>query len=196
MDFLRDALRTLEKGIASQYNSFRAVNGGPMQIDISRIRKTGSAPQSQTVRGSVEPPEMVPPVAFTGPADAEILLENCQGRLHLSAQVSVRVTWTCTRCLEPYQTDETLHLREVLSPAGSPDTGMGPCFTYRGDQLVLDEFIGQALILSAGTGSVCSRACRGLCPVCGGNRNRIPCDCREETIDPRMEILETLRRED
>jgi len=27
---------------------------------------------------------------------------------------------------------------------------------------------------------LCSESCRGLCAVCGGNRNAIPCTCEEE----------------
>lgn len=36
---------------------------------------------------------------------------------------------------------------------------------------------------------LCSSDCRGLCPVCGNNRNRHNCRCREEEIDPRLARL-------
>jgi len=32
---------------------------------------------------------------------------------------------------------------------------------------------------------VCSEVCKGICPVCGRNRNEVDCDCKVETTDDR-----------
>jgi uncharacterized protein len=40
---------------------------------------------------------------------------------------------------------------------------------------------------------LCDAACRGLCPVCGANRNEVDCDCAEPAGDPRWAALEGLR---
>ena len=39
---------------------------------------------------------------------------------------------------------------------------------------------------------LCTEACRGLCPVCGKNRNNEPCACSGEQGDPRLAILRGL----
>jgi len=39
---------------------------------------------------------------------------------------------------------------------------------------------------------LCKPDCQGLCPVCGGNRNRERCACRADWVDPRMEPLKKL----
>jgi uncharacterized protein len=39
---------------------------------------------------------------------------------------------------------------------------------------------------------LCDPGCRGLCPMCGGNRNVNPCACAERTPHPRLAVLKTL----
>jgi uncharacterized protein len=40
---------------------------------------------------------------------------------------------------------------------------------------------------------LCSEDCKGLCPSCGKNLNDGPCNCAEEIIDPRWELLQKLK---
>ncbi len=42
---------------------------------------------------------------------------------------------------------------------------------------------------------LCRPDCRGVCPVCGQNRNEGDCDCAEERGDPRLAALRGLRVE-
>ncbi len=39
---------------------------------------------------------------------------------------------------------------------------------------------------------LCSEDCKGLCPVCGMNRNQEDCGHRQVSIDPRMAELQKL----
>jgi uncharacterized protein len=41
---------------------------------------------------------------------------------------------------------------------------------------------------------LCRADCRGLCPVCGGNKNVTECRCETRGTDPRLAPLEALRR--
>jgi uncharacterized protein len=40
---------------------------------------------------------------------------------------------------------------------------------------------------------LCRDECRGLCPVCGINRNRETCDCQSAWVDPRLDALRSLK---
>jgi uncharacterized protein len=40
---------------------------------------------------------------------------------------------------------------------------------------------------------LCRDDCRGLCPVCGGNRNLVACACAQRTPDPRLAVLKDLK---
>jgi len=55
--------------------------------------------------------------------------------------------------------------------------------------LDLGEDVRQYLILAVPQKLLCSDDCRGLCPQCGVNRNRVRCNCSTKEIDPRWEGL-------
>ena len=40
---------------------------------------------------------------------------------------------------------------------------------------------------------LCREDCRGLCPVCGINRNRETCSCQATWVDPRLEALKSFK---
>lgn len=53
----------------------------------------------------------------------------------------------------------------------------------------LGEDVRQYVILSLPLKMLCKEECAGLCPVCGGNRNRVRCTCTVEETDPRWATL-------
>ena len=61
--------------------------------------------------------------------------------------------------------------------------------------LELDEVVISDIILHYPQKSLCSEDCKGLCPVCGKNRNEGDCGCEKQTVDPRLEILKQLMKE-
>ncbi len=58
--------------------------------------------------------------------------------------------------------------------------------------LDLTEVTRQNILLAIPPSPVCRTKCAGLCPHCGKNWNEGPCDCKEENIDPRMQVLKQL----
>ena len=61
--------------------------------------------------------------------------------------------------------------------------------------LELDEVVISDIILHYPQKFLCSEDCKGLCPVCGKNRNEGDCGCEKQTVDPRLEILKQLMKE-
>jgi uncharacterized protein len=43
---------------------------------------------------------------------------------------------------------------------------------------------------------VCSDACKGICPVCGQNRNQVECGCSAKQVDDRWAALKNLTSKD
>jgi uncharacterized protein len=60
---------------------------------------------------------------------------------------------------------------------------------YRDDKIDLGEVVREQLYLALPMKPLCQEGCKGLCPVCGGNRNRETCTCQQEWVDPRMAAL-------
>ena len=60
------------------------------------------------------------------------------------------------------------------------------------DQLDLGRVLETETTLALPMRALCREDCRGLCPVCGGNRNAEACACRSEATDPRWAALRGL----
>jgi uncharacterized protein len=58
--------------------------------------------------------------------------------------------------------------------------------------LDLTPVVREDFLLSIPMHALCQPDCKGLCPQCGANWNEGPCDCRDEQIDPRMQVLAQL----
>ena len=128
--------------------------------------------------------------------DGEVALElevSVTGTL-IRARGTVRAEagLTCGRCLEPFRENITAEVDIVLR-SGTNGIRMedeDETAPFIGDNWVaLDAPVREALILGVPMRSLCRPECRGLCPTCGGNRNRIECGCREEELDPRLAPL-------
>lgn len=108
----------------------------------------------------------------------------------------------CGRCLEPLVTrvgpDVDLHLVPPPS-ARHEEVELGPddleVDFYQGDTLDLPRLLRSETDLALPMKPLCRPDCRGLCPVCGGNRNSTACRCEVRDVDPRLAPLEALRRQ-
>lgn len=60
---------------------------------------------------------------------------------------------------------------------------------YRDETIDLGEVVREQLYLALPMKPLCQQDCKGLCPVCGVNRNRETCTCQQEWVDPRMAAL-------
>jgi len=59
------------------------------------------------------------------------------------------------------------------------------------NEVSLDDYIYESLIVNIPIQIVCNEDCRGLCPSCGINRNKESCTC-ERAADPRWDALRKL----
>ena len=104
----------------------------------------------------------------------------------------------CGRCLEefPVAVRATVDLRFVPRPPtgnrvelGSDDLDLD---FYDHDELNLATLVQSETALALPMKPLCREDCRGLCPVCGGNRNLVACTCQERAPDPRLAALKDL----
>jgi uncharacterized metal-binding protein YceD (DUF177 family) len=56
-------------------------------------------------------------------------------------------------------------------------------------EIDMAPYIWETMILNLPERVLCAEGCRGLCPVCGANRNEKDCGCSEDDSDPRLEVL-------
>ncbi|MBQ3225937.1 MAG: DUF177 domain-containing protein, partial [Clostridia bacterium] len=67
---------------------------------------------------------------------------------------------------------------------------------FEGHEIELDDIIESNILVNLSLKYLCSDDCKGLCPVCGADRNLTDCSCGQDEIDPRMAGLKNLLIDD
>jgi uncharacterized protein len=152
-----------------------------------------------------------------GEAAAELDLyiedENVFARGNLSGWIEV----ACSRCVGPVRiaVDEPLQVTfmpasrvpdgaaalaaetdaaaEGEADAEDPDADDVDLFPYHGKEIDLEPLMREQIILAVPFAPLCSESCRGLCPVCGIDRNTGTCTCDPAPADPRWSALKNLK---
>ena len=131
----------------------------------------------------------VPQLVRLDPVRVRVEASEESGLFHVQAEQRTRAILTCSRCLSPFE--------RILSGEWTQE------FTDRADRadkersalsreitLDLTPYIREAVLLELPYAPVCREDCKGLCPVCGVDRNRETCSCSTERIDPRLGRIE------
>jgi uncharacterized protein len=64
---------------------------------------------------------------------------------------------------------------------------------YTGEEIFLEQYFEDQLILDLPLTVTCSDNCKGLCSICGGNLNQKQCDCLKETGNSPFSVLKDLK---
>jgi uncharacterized protein len=89
-------------------------------------------------------------------------------------------------------TAESVRSGEIDDDVEGADLGLAE---YRDETIDLGEVIREQFYLALPMKPLCQDACKGLCPVCGVNRNRETCNCTQEWVDPRLAALADLKKQ-
>ena len=141
--------------------------------------------------------EQVSPLHAVGSAE---LLKNTGGEVRVQGRYTVEFTAPCDRCLvnarHPLDAGFDLFYRPMATIARDEeieiDEGEAEIGFYEGGGLELEDILREQILLALPMQRVCSEDCKGICPVCGRNRNETRCDCRIESIDDRWGALRKL----
>ena len=122
----------------------------------------------------------------------------------LTCRLEYEQKLTCSRCLEPTPMSVAADVRLLLQSRGSEPT-LGEVelenedldvFYVDGDELDTELILIEQVQLNIPMRELCREDCRGLCPMCGSDRNQEKCGCEESPIDARWEALKNLRVSD
>ncbi|MBI4233376.1 MAG: DUF177 domain-containing protein [Chloroflexi bacterium] len=132
----------------------------------------------------------------------EVKFTKTDRGIWVQGTLQTRAASVCGRCLAEYQQPLTIRFDEEYLPTLDIVTGISLPVTdqeqgaFRIDEhhmLDLLEAVRQYAITSQPMKPLCQDDCRGLCPVCGGNRNEVACDCGTPRVEPRWnELLKLL----
>ena len=143
---------------------------------------------------AIEDLQPVAPLKVQGTAS---LLDQ---QIQVKGRLETELEWVCARCLEPVRQalkrDFDLYYQplaqvpredEVEVPRGEEELGF-----YQGDGLLLDDVAKEQVLLALPLRTLCREDCKGLCPLCGGNRNQVSCNCHTHTRDSRWDVLKEI----
>ena len=148
------------------------------ELELDRVITSKEYSQGDLDYGGVE-------FKQTSPLKINVVAELVGAEIRIRGHLATRLQASCDRCLGavdlPVDRDFDLFYRplktiakeeEVEIPAEELEIGF-----YSGDGIELADVATEQVILSVPMKVVCGTECRGLCPVCGANRNIVQCTC-------------------
>lgn len=170
-----------------------------MLIDLSRFRggleRLERTYDSEAFGKDADAFRVIAPVEVT--AD---IRKDAQ-KVRLVGRVTTGLELDCSRCLESFAVPIDANFDVLFLPAAANtgdaeqevgDEDLGVSF-YKDDTIDLGEVLREQFYLALPMKPLCREDCRGLCPVCGKNRNRESCDCQSQWVDPRLDALRKLK---
>jgi uncharacterized protein len=119
------------------------------------------------------------------------LLPGTDGEVRVHGRVRTDLETECDRCLgrasvsidAPFDLfyrplESTAHMEEVAIDEGEAEMGF-----YELPGLQLEDIVREQVLLQLPMQRVCSDACKGICPICGANRNETNCACQSQSGD-------------
>ncbi len=126
-----------------------------------------------------------------------VKLEKSSRQIYLRSDMRTAATFICDRCLENFDRKIDAVYSIVYVSNGRTMAGAGKeeevhVIPADASYIDLDEDIRQYVLLAVPPKLLCTEECRGLCPLCGINRNRETCSCTTADLDPRWDALKKL----
>jgi len=160
-------------------------------IDAREVIGQPGSSKTATVDGTLEGlGTEVAAVADDAPIHVELLLESIVEGIVVSGRVDGIFHLRCARCLMEFDEPFAIDFTEMFVPAPEEDADdypLDPEGIIEPEQMVRD-LVGVELPFSP----LHAPDCKGLCPVCGGDRNLGECPGDHPSVDPRWAELETL----
>lgn len=132
--------------------------------------------------------------------EANCTVRRMKETVFVAGTVTAQVEMPCCRCLESTVLSVSGPFRYTFAPPPAESREELELSAedldyayYEGDAIELDDILFEQILLQIPIKPLCGESCKGLCPRCGSNLNRVDCQCRNETIDERLAVLKTLK---
>jgi len=141
--------------------------------------------------------EQISPLHAVGTAE---VLKNTGGEVRIQGRYTIELKAVCDRCLIDVRLPLDMAFDLFYQPAariardeeveiheGEVEIGF-----YQGGGLELADILREQILLALPMQRVCSEDCKGICPVCGANRNQKNCDCHVSPVNDQWGALRKL----
>jgi uncharacterized protein len=169
-----------------------------LTLDLARLEREGTLP----VEADVPPDHALwdsSGLCFATPLRVRLRASAAgSGEIVIRGSLRSILDMQCRRCLDPVLVPLDEEVTMVFAPSDEleeeeeVDVRRLPA---RASSLDLSDAIREELILGTDRYVVCEEGCKGLCPICGVNRNQQTCECTLEEPDARWDTLRALKSE-
>lgn len=168
---------------------------------LLRWRDVNDQPNGITLQETMQFPDLVKQnaqIAAMEPVHVNLHARVVSQTLHVEGKLQTEVTYICSRCLTEHRDELSADFAEEFIRGNADQLAENDeRIPFSGDEIDLDPYLEQELLLAIPYTPICKEDCAGLCPVCGTNRNETACECKTERIDPRLaDLAKLLEKED
>ncbi len=166
------------------------MNRAPIQsINLSRLLREGGSTEAQ---GELSSPIDLgkEQIQLEGKAVWKISAVSVSGEvgdeLWISGEIAGNAILECRRCLKLSPTPVRAHFQHMLRYKPNLhqleviEEGDEEIFLFGHPDVDLTPFLAEAFALELPYTTLCRPDCKGLCPVCGANRNDVDCGHSDE----------------
>jgi uncharacterized protein len=159
-------------------------------VDVTPLRKVPGSVLRVQRRAPVTGLELSATAVPAG-GDVSVDAELAWASDDVVVTATVQAPWVgqCRRCLAEASGEIETKVREVYEQASDGEE----TYALQGSRVDLVPLVRDAVLLGLPPAPLCHEGCRGLCPVCGANRNEVRCSCETSPPDPRWAALDALR---
>lgn len=170
-----------------------------MRIELDKLGKNGAnfahAYQTEELVIGEERVRLMRPPIVNGRIERDGNVVRLKGSMRAETEVD------CDRCLAPIRIPVETEFDVDYVPATDYASVETPelhendltVSIYDHETIDIDDLAREQVLLAMPSRSLCREDCKGLCPVCGINRNVQACQCESKEADPRWLTLKDLR---
>lgn len=130
---------------------------------------------------------------FVSPIKVKAELRSFAGAAELEATLSYDFSMPCSRCMEETLTSYDQKVSHTLvRTLENEEDDDDSYIQVENEAIDLAELFYTDIILDLPVKYLCDEDCKGLCSTCGTNLNKGSCNCSNDQVDPRLEILKKL----
>ena len=138
---------------------------------------------------------------FETPLQSEVKIRKAGRSVLMTGKVETTLRLQCVRCLKefsyPLSATFELTLHPLKEAPSEEETELGSeemeSSFFEGGEIHLSEIACEQIFLEIPYQPVCHEGCKGLCPICGKDRNLSSCECVKEELGTGFSALKKLK---
>lgn len=160
-----------------------------MIIDIRELASKGNTirfdaqiDMAQLIKGNKE-------ITASSPLHVDLAAKYATGVVEVEGRLTAEIELVCSRCLSQVKENVNVAFHEAFAfkkDHNEAEEEENEINFVPVEKFDLTPYVEENVLLELPYIPLCDEACKGLCPICGTNRNETACGCREEKVDPRL----------